>query len=78
MRQLKRHEGADCTAGRAVMLYSGELSTLVDIVADMSMLEEEEEVVLAERTRDVVRERMARSFTIEGAIVGLGARGCNE
>ena len=74
--QLKRHEGADSTAGRAVMLYSGELSTLVDIAADMAMLEEE--VVLVERTTDVVKERMARSFMIEGAIVILGARGCLE
>jgi hypothetical protein len=77
MRQLKRHEGADCTAGRAVILYSGELSTLVDIAADMSMLEDDDEVVLAERTRDVVKERMVRSFMIGGAIVVLGARGCH-
>jgi hypothetical protein len=76
--QLKRHEGADCTAGRAVMLYSGELSTLVDIAADIAMLEDDEEVVLAERTRDVVKERMARSFMIEGAIVVLGACVCHE
>jgi len=59
------------------MLYSGELSTLVDIAADMAILEEEEEVVLAERTRDVVRERIARSFMIESAVVVLRARGCN-
>jgi hypothetical protein len=58
------------------MLYSGELSMLVDSAADMAMLEEE--VVLVERTRDVVKERMARSFVIEGAIVVLGARGCHE
>jgi hypothetical protein len=74
--QLKRHGGADCTAGRAVMLYSGELSTLVDIAADIAMLEEE--VELMERTRDVVKERMARSFMIEGAIVVLGTRRCHE
>jgi hypothetical protein len=60
------------------MLYSGELSTLVDTAADMSMLDDDDEVVLAERTKDVVRERMARIFMIEGAIVVLGARGCNE
>ena len=76
IRQLKRHEGADWTAGRAVMLYSGELSTLVDIAADIAMLEEE--VELMERTRDVVKERMARSFMIEGAIVVLGTRRCHE
>lgn len=77
--QLKRHGGADCTAGRAVMLYSGELSTLVDIAADIAMLEDEEvEAVLEERARDVMSERMVRSFMIRGAIVVLGARGCHS
>jgi hypothetical protein len=78
MRQLNRHEGADCTAGRAVMLYSGELSTPVDVAADISMLEGDDELVLAERTKGVVRERMARSLMIGGAIVVLGARGCHQ
>lgn len=36
MRQLKTHEFCDTTAGRAVMVYGGELSTEV-LVADMFM-----------------------------------------
>jgi hypothetical protein len=57
------------------MLYSGELSTLVDIAADIAKLEDEE-VVEVERTRDIVSKRTARSFMIEGAMAVLESCGC--
>ena len=54
------------------MLYSGELSTLVDIAADIAKLEDEG-VVAVERTRDTVSKRMARNFMIGGVIALLGS-----
>ena len=72
--QLKTQEGADITAGRAVMLYSGELSTEVEAAAealdDVDMLVSEpididiELVEEAARAWDAARQTRMRVFIL--------------